>query len=252
VNAADVLAALALPPGAVVNRRVPKSLFSDNGAPTATDRRLIKEGIERLQWHAALKPGNVGVPEFRGSDSDYQEIAVVGLTLRPAAKVVRLVELAHRAIPYPLVLIVEQGDQVSMSVAHKRASLIDQESTVLDGDVVTGTVDEELRAEHVDAFSASLALSRQPHISLYNLYQGWVDALLALQAARITGTLEPSRDRNHATKRRDALRECALLESEITALRSTAANTKQIARRADLNLELQRLRAAHAAARSKL
>jgi hypothetical protein len=252
VNAGEVLAALALPSAAIINQRVPKSLLSDNGAPAASDKRLIKDGVDRLQWIAALKPGTVGVPEFRGSDRDYLEIAVVELTLRPAAKTARLIEVTHRAIPYPVVLIVERDNNVSLSLAHKRASRAEQETTVLDGDVITVSLDEAARTGYFDSFSASLALSRQPRTSLYDLYQGWIDDVLALEAARITGTLEPPRNADHAARRRDALQECSEFESKIAALRSTAAKTKQIPRRATINIELARLRAAQAAAHAKL
>jgi hypothetical protein len=252
VNASDLLSALLLPESATVSQRVPKSLLSENGAPTANDRKLIKDGVERLQWHAALKPATVGVPEFRDADRDYQEIAVVGLGLRPAAKVVRLTELTHRAIPYPLVLIVECNQYVSLSLAHKRISRAERESTVLDGDVTTVNLGDSGQTEHLGSFSAALALSRQPRTSLYDLYQGWLNTILALLAARISGTFNPALDPEHAARRGDALRQCSVLESEIAVLRSTAAKTKQIARRADINIELQRLRTAHAAARSKL
>ena len=34
------------------------------------------------------------------------------LTLRAAAKATRLAELVHRAVPYPLLLVTEQGEHV--------------------------------------------------------------------------------------------------------------------------------------------
>ena len=54
----DPIAALALPDDALVDRRVPKTLLIENGAPTAADKRRIREGIEEIQWLAALKPTN--------------------------------------------------------------------------------------------------------------------------------------------------------------------------------------------------
>ena len=60
----DPLAALALPADAFVDRRVPKTLLIENGAPTAADKRRIREGIEDLRWLAALKPTTIGVAEY--------------------------------------------------------------------------------------------------------------------------------------------------------------------------------------------
>ena len=96
----DPLAALGLPDEALVDKRVPKSLLIDNGAPTAADRRRIREGIEELRWVAALKPTTIGVAEFRDGTREYLEIAVLNLILRSGAHAARLAELVHRAVPY--------------------------------------------------------------------------------------------------------------------------------------------------------
>ena len=119
---APVINALAIPPQARVDQRVPKKLLLEQGAPTAADKRQIQDGIEEMTWVAALKPTNIAVPAFRDEAREYLEIAVLTATLRSAAKPTRLIELIHRAIPYPLVLVAAHGDTVSLSLAHKRWS----------------------------------------------------------------------------------------------------------------------------------
>jgi hypothetical protein len=84
------------------------------------------------------------------------------------------------------------------------------------------------------------------------LYQGWIDTLLALQAASITGAFSVTANAEHAALRRDALQECARLDAEIARLRATAAKEKQISRRVKLNLELKRVETAQATARANL
>ena len=122
MNTDRIIAALALPPEARVDRRVPKKLLVENGAPTAADKSQINEGIEELHWLAALKPTTIGVPEYRDAVREYLEIAVLLLTLQSDAKAGRLVELIHRAIPYQLLLVAEQSDHMTLSVANKRWS----------------------------------------------------------------------------------------------------------------------------------
>lgn len=123
MNRDAVLAALELPAGAVVNQRVPKTLLVKNGAPTATDKRLINEGIDTVMWLAALKATTIGVPEYRDEAREYLEIAVLQADLRAGANANRLAELLHRAIPYPVFLVTQQGDDFSLSLAHMRWSL---------------------------------------------------------------------------------------------------------------------------------
>jgi hypothetical protein len=255
LNGDTLIEALDLPASSRVNQRVPKKLLLENGAPTAADKRLINDGIEELLWLAALKPTTIGVPEYRDDVREYLEIAVLRLALRAAAKSARLVELVHRAVPYPLLLLTEQENddrRPGLSAAHKRWSQGEAGKTVLEGDVVAAEWDTERDAERWPAFRDALALGKQSRTSLHALYQGWIDTLLALQAARVTGTFSVAANAAHAALRRDALQECARLDAEIARLRATAAKEKQMSRRVELNLELKSVEAAQAAARANL
>lgn len=251
MTADDVLTALALPPEALVGQRVPKTLLAQNGAPTAADKRQVQTGIETLRWSAALKPTTVGVPAFRDADREILEVAVLRLDLRPDAKAARLATLVHRAIPYPVVLVTEQGQAVSVSLAHKRASKAEAGRTVLDGDVTEARLDT-LDDATARAFLNALDLARLPRTDLFALYEGLRRAVEAVQAAEAGGTFAlPSSDAQ-AADRRDALRETKRLDAEIAALETAARRETQMARRVDLNLQLARLRQAAQAARARL
>ena len=84
------------------------------------------------------------------------------------------------------------------------------------------------------------------------MYRGWIDAVLAAEAARITGGFTPASDDVQASRRREALQSCANLETRIALLRKAAAKEKQLARQVEMNLELKRLRAEYEHARSQL
>jgi Domain of unknown function (DUF4391) len=252
MNAADLVAALDLPSSCRVDQRVPKKLLVENGAPTATDKRWISEGVEEIYWVAALKPTTIGVSEYRDELREYLEIALISVTLRPDAKATRLAELVHRAIPYPVVLMMIQGDGLTLSLAHKRGSQGEADKMVLDGEPVFTDLNTTLDSELVGSFLASLPMSRQPRTTLYTLYQGWIDTVLALQLARVTGAFMPADSPEHAAVRRTALLECVTLETKIASLRTAATKEKQINKQVELNLELKRLQAAQAAVRIKL
>jgi len=248
MNADALLEALDLPTGSRVDQRVPKKLLLENGAPTAADKRHINEGIEELMWLAALKPTTIGVPEYRDDLREYLEVSVLRLTLRANAKATRLVELVHRAVPYPVLLLAEQAERPGLSAAHKRWSQGEAGKTVLDGEVVAVEWQATFDDGHWRAFSELLALGRQPTATLYALYQGWIDTLLALHASSVTGEFTLARNSEHAAARCNALQECARLDAEIARVRAAATKEKQIARQVQFNMELQRLRAARLAA----
>jgi len=251
MTANDLIVALDLPPDSLVDRRIAKTLLVEHGAPTAADKRRITDGIDACRWVATLKPSTIGVPDYRDAVRTYGEINVLAVTLRAGATSERLLELLHRVVPYPLVLV-HDGDSTGLSLAHVRHSQGETGKTVLDGDVVVTTGD----LPHVDdrwlAFRDALALRKQPRSHLHALYQAWIDVVLAQHAASVTGTFTVAVGIARVVARREALRQHATLSADITRLRAAAATETQLARRVDLNLELKRAEAALTAARAAL
>lgn len=249
-----IIRAIGLPDSALVNQRVPKKMLVENGAPTAADKRRINDGIEEIHWLAALKPNTIGVPEYIDDVREYLEIAVLSVMLRPDAKAGRLAELIHRAIPYPLFLVLVQGDQTIISLAHKRRAQNEANKFVLDGDGVEVTVfgDASLSAEVSRQFLDALALSKQPSTSLLQLYQGWIDTVVALQVSLISGIFSQTTTKEAASARRESVQKCWDLGTKIVSLRNAAAKEKQMGRRVELNLEIKSLEVALAEVEGRL
>lgn len=252
MNAAECIAALDLPSGALVDQRIPKKTLAEYGATSAASRRSIQEGIESLRWVAALKPSTSGIPAHSDDVREYLEVAVLHLHLRPSAKASQLVPFIHHTIPYPLLLVSSDAEHFALSLAHKRWSQATSDDVVVDGDIVTLRIDEKIPSEALSAFLAALSLAKQPRNTLYELYQGWLDTVLALQTACVLGDFTLPRSREHADARSKALLECVRLESEMASLRAAAAREKQLPRQVELNLQLKRLGDAHAAARARM
>lgn len=248
----ELLAALDLPAATRVDQRVPKKLFLENGAPTTADSRAITEGVEECRWVAALKPHTIGVPDYRDADREYVEIHVLRLTAAPDAKTTRLTELVHRAIPYPLLLLHEQASALTISAAHKRHSLGEAGKTVLESTPVAVDLSGGPFARFHGAFAAALPLAQQPQGSLYALYSGWLDTLVALLAAGRSGQFRMCDTRCAAEARRQALEACASADAEVARIRAAAARETQVARQAALNQALGAVRAKLAAALADL
>lgn len=239
MTAAAVIAALCLPADARVDQRVPKKLLLEQGAPTAADKRVLQEGVEELVWIAALKPGTVGVPAYRDGVREYLEVAVLSAGLRADAKTGRIVELIHRAIPYPVLLLLAEPAGMRLSLAHVRWSQGQDGKTVLEGAPVTATVGAGDAGS--GAFVDALALVRQPREHLLALYQGWIECFEALAAARVTGRFSLATDAEAAGRRRAALAEHERLTREIAALRAAAEKERQLNRLAEMNIALRSL-----------
>ena len=274
---ASLISALALPTSCRVDQRVPKKLLVENGAPTPADKRLINDCVDEVQWLAALKPNTVGVAEYRDDEREYLEVAVLCVTVRPALQAdgadgagaaarhvntTRLAELVHRAVPYPVLLLLAAPQGLFLSLAHKRWAQNEAGKIVLDGDLMSASLpctasgtteaDTKARPEAEHAFVQSLAIARQPQASLHALYQGWIECVQSLHAARRTGSYQAAATPEQAAARRQALADCQRLEGEISRLRTQAAKEKQLARQVELNLTLKRIQSELAAAQQQL
>jgi hypothetical protein len=245
-----LIAALRLPPGALIHQRIPKKMLAEHGAASSADRQLLQEHIEEIVWVAALKPASAGVAEYRDAQCSYLELAVLCVTLRPLegkpAKVARLAELVHRAIPYPVLLILDDGQRLHVSLVHIRHAQKEADKTVLDGDMVQAVFERPgpaPSAASLNAFLAALDLSRQPRADLRTLYQGWFDTLCAWQAAAVTGHFAASASPAQAIERRTALHRCHELDAQIASLRASARQEKQIARQVALNIKIKAIEA---------
>ena len=252
MTAGEILAALELPEASRVDRRVPKTLLLEHGARTPADKRRVNEGIERATWVGALKPTTVGVAAFDDGARQYLEVAVLHLLLRPTADLDRLALVMHRAVPYPVVGVTELESRTMLSLAHVRWSRGEAGRTVLDGSLVTAKWHAGDDGPYRAAFLNVLALGRQPRATLRSVYQGWIDVVAALHAARRTGSFVMMDSDAVRKERREALESLERLEAEAARLRAAASRETQIARQVELNLELKRAEADLAAATAKL
>ena len=237
-----VIKALAIPNEALVDQRVPKKLFLEQGPPTGADKRQIQDFVEECTWVAALKPTNIGVPAFRDATREYLEIAVLTVALRPLAKPPRLIELIHRAIPYPLVLVTEHRGTVILSLAHKRWSQGEAGEVVIEG-LRQIQLNPDLPSTNDASFLASIEVSCLPASHLFALYDGLLERVAALEAARITGTFATPESAQRGSALWDSLDVHARVQRDLAILRARASKEKQLNRRVELNLEIKRLEA---------
>ena len=176
-------------------------------------------------WVAALKPTNIGVPIFRDEVREYLEIAVLTVALRAAAKPTRLIELIHRAIPYPSCwwprTAIPSASRWRIS-AGRRARRAKWSSRMCAARPRFNPI----------AYGGGVFVSRQSCAlrpaarDLFALYQGWLDRVAALEAAQITGTFAPPDSADRASALRDGLDTHARLQRDITIFTSPGGKGK--------------------------
>ena len=241
MRADQLLKALGLPEASRVDRRVPKKVFLERGDFGASDRRLIQEGIEELQWVAALKPNTVGIPAFQDELREYLEISVILVTTHEGSRNSRLSELLHRSIPYPLLLVLDSLSGIDLSVAHKRISMSEKKRTVVEQEYRTmprsSNVTDSLEKTFLDSLNISLLY---PAADLFVLYQKWIDRIVAQNVSTITNHFRIPELPGESEGLLKEVESFTNLEKDLSLLRSKAVKEKQMARRVDLNLEIKR------------
>lgn len=252
-----VLDALDLPVQSKVEQRISKKLLIEQGAPTAADKRQIQDGIEGLVWVAALKPTNIGVPVFRDDEREYLEVAVLTVDFRSNAKMARLLELIHRAVPYPVLLVASFLDAnkpcIGVSVAHKRFNQNETGKFVVDEVLASSSIElDALATTSAQDFIAALGVSNQPNKDLFALYQGWVDCIVGLAVAGVAGRFARPTSQEQSRQMRAFMKNRSHLLNELSALRSQAGKEKQMNRLVDLNMSIRRLESQLAANQSAL
>lgn len=245
-----LLAALDLPQEALVDIRLTKKQLLAQGAPTAAEKRQVKEGLETAHWVASLKPQTVGLAGFADEETDYGELAVVALETKGAADGDRLERLVHRTIPYPVLLIVECDGELAVSVALKRRSLAERDRFVLagDGEVMSVAWEEPASDPVWHDFLKELAITRGHTKDLRAVYLSWLNAIVAVRATRQGEPFVVPSDETKAADRVDALREVERLSVEIARTRKAAEKASQKRRQVELNVKLAELRSAYRAA----
>lgn len=236
----ELISSLLIPLNSRVDKRIPKKAFVDSVFISSGDKKLIQESIEELQWIAALKPSNIAVKAFKNDVREYIEIAVISVRLRSETKSLKVAQIIHRAIPYPVFLIISSPEALAISLAHKRWAQASNEKFVIE-DFRKTLIAADSHEGCVNEFLQSLGLSRLAKNNLFDLYQGWMNRLIALESSYLTGTFKLLSDSDTHEKTRRDLENHAKLCAELKLLKSQAAKEKQISRRVNLNLKIKEM-----------
>ena len=241
---------LAIPDTCHLGKRVFKKLFHENAKLGVADKKALRDDIDTITWVYTFKPTTIPIHAYKDDEREYDEVALLQVDLKTQKRTGRIVEIIHRAIPYPLVLVFVFETSVVISLAHKRFSQAERGAIVAEEFVTTEWIDLAPRAGPPprsgptpirQAFLDSLAVTKLSQTHFYAFYSALMDRLIALDCARLTGEyrIEAAAERREA--RQERLAQCHQLEVRIAETRAAAKREKQLNRLADLNVTIKRL-----------
>ena len=246
---------LAIPDSCHLGKRVFKKLFDENAELTAGDRKALADDVDTITWQYTLKPSTIQIPVFEDAEREYHEVAVLEAGLKGRAKAARLAEVIHRAIPYPVVLVLsdrvglptsdgttaQAAQHAMLSLATKRLSRAEKSAIVADEFFNTDWLNLSAPTPVQAQFLASLSVRGLPHTNFLDFYAAMIDRVLALQASRLSGRFRVVAAGEEREARRRRLSECRSIELQIGALRAAFKAETHFNRQVELNTKIKAL-----------
>ena len=219
-----------------VDQRIGKALFADNGPLTPGDRRTFRNEISEIICSYILDENHgIMLTPYSDDEHDYTCLAQVDVFLKKPGKVVRVAELCHRAMPYPLIVILHDGDSMMFSMAEKRFSRDGKENVVLEHVTHTDWMQETALAD----FRTAADFSKNRKLGFRELYRHYMALLDVLQCAGITGKFKE--DGLTPEERRRLLEELHQLELKLAGIKVEASKETELSRQVELNVQAKQI-----------
>lgn len=233
-----LLNAMCIPANCALDKPIFKKLFQENIDLDVTDKKALKDDIERIRWLYTLKPSTINIPKFEDGNVEYQEVAILQVDLINHGRAKRIAAFINKAIPYPLIIIFSHKGTFAVSVANKRINQSDNSKWVVEEEWLTDWIDEIAPNEFQTKFIVDCALKNLSSLNFYAFYQDAVARVVALNAAIRSGIYNTA-TREKTADRQGLLRNIAELERQVAELRVTLKSETQFNRRVELNMAIR-------------
>ena len=237
---------LQLPEKCLVNKKITKAFFKRNFELTKNDRKLLDDFsvVVSIDWLTSISPSNSNVPVFVTPDVTFEEIQVIALQTNSGnynRDKTRLFDFVQKFIPYHILLVVYTNKVMSWNACLKRITENDRTKRVIEKEFSTEDIPLKNPTKNQKAFYKGLSFVLLDKTNLKTLYNGYIQQIVALNAAEVRGEFAPK-----PTKRTQQdviyLEKIAQLEKEIVTLNNLAIRETQMSLRVEYNLKLQQKR----------
>lgn len=235
-----LLDAFAFPPEAYLNKFIPKKLISENTDLDITDKKALRDDIDKIRLVYALKPATVNIEAYRDDIREYDEVAVIQIDLSSPNCAQRIANFINKAIPYPIILIFSFSDTIAISVADKRINQANKSKWVLEDIWFTQWFNPDAPNEIQKKFMQDLAFKNLSFVNFYAFYTDIKDRIIALNVAQRSGkyTITTGEDTN---SRATAMHKLEQLEQEKSELQNKLSNQKQMGRQIDIATKIKKI-----------
>ncbi len=260
---------LALPDSTFLGTRITKKMLIDNNELSSADKKLVTDVIQSVEWKNTLKPETLNIPVYVTETVEYIEIAVIRVALKTdgkqKGKLNKINKLLHSLIPYPVILLVKQEDELAISLADKRINQADKSKLVIEHIYSSDWLITKNLTENENYFLNDFSLKNTSSINYFELYHDFISMMISLETSKISGRYI-SKNQNNSKSTSEAsdgqsdnldcsvfiektnedktslLRNLGALEAELASIRNKIKKESQMSIKMRLNIEAKRIK----------
>lgn len=230
---------MAIPEKCLLNKPLFKKLFQEHADLDITDKKALKDDIDKIRWVYTLKPSTLNIEPYRDEVREYDEIAIIQIDLTSAARAQRIATFVNKAIPYPVMLVFSFADTIAISVADKRINQADKSKWVIEDAWITAWFNPDAPNETQQKFMQDLTIKSLSFVNFYAFYTDIKNRIIALNTADRSGSYSLTSG-DGAINRAEALRELDKLEQVKAELQNKLAKEKQMGRQVEMTTRIKK------------
>lgn len=236
----DFIKKWSIPESCSVKKNIYKKYFYEKGDLKYYDKKIFISDIEKITWLYTLKEDTIPIKPYRNNELDYTEIAIIHVKLKKKNRYQRIADLMQRTIPYPLVIIFIQNNQILINVAHKRINKQDNEKSTYEELLFTKWINLSNLKEVDKEFLSSIDINNYSYINFYKFYSDFVNRIIAFNVAVVTGDYK-LKNNNELSTSKKVLENIKKLKKEKKQLKSSLNRESQFNKRVDINMQIKKL-----------
>ncbi|WP_417698453.1 DUF4391 domain-containing protein [Psychromonas sp.] len=239
---------LALPDSTFLGTRITKKMILENNDLSSSDKKLVNDAIQSVEWVNTLKPETLNIPTYVTETVEYIEVAVLKASLKehPVKQgklqhslIKKVATLFHTVIPYPVILMLELNGEVAISLADKRINQADSSKLVIEHVYNSQWFNIGTLKNNENEFLNDFSLNNASRVNYYELYQDFISKLITLDISNLTGLYKASDKISHNENRKKTslIKELKELDAELVSIRNMIKKETSMNNKMQLNLK---------------
>jgi hypothetical protein len=237
---------LQIPERCLVNKKITKAFFKRNFELTSAEKALLDDfnAISAIDWLASVSPSESNINSYKDEQYLFEEVQVIIVHTSDSdfqKNHQRIADLIQKYIPYPILLCVRQNGIFILNACDKRINQNDSSRRTIEKKYNTEPIEQQTPTETQQNFLNSLAFSKLDKTNLKTFYDSYIQRMIALQAAELSGLFIP-RAKDRTKSDMEKLEKIETLQKEILVLKNQAKKESQLSQRIALNTQIQEKR----------